>query len=159
MGLAWESDKLRYGVSKELAKKIPSVLKACDECGLDPYPLCIEEYDADEIVEIAAYGGFPVRYPHFSFGQQFEQLHHQYHHGFGKIYEMVINTDPTYMYLQRNNPMVDNLTVVAHATAHSDFFKNNIMFKHTNRNMMNVMANHSHKIRKYIQLCKWYSFW
>ena len=97
MGLAWESDKLRYGVSKELAEKIPDVLKACDECGLDPYPLCIEEYDADEIVEIAAYGGFPVRYPHFSFGQQFEQLHHQYHHGFGKIYEMVINTDPTYI--------------------------------------------------------------
>ena len=41
----------------------------------------------------------------------------------GKIYEMVVNTDPTYMYLQRNNPIVDNLTVVAHATAHSDFFK------------------------------------
>ena len=68
----------------------------------------------------------------------------------GKIYEMVVNTDPTYMYLQRNNPIVDNLTVVAHATAHSDFFKNNIMFKHTNRNMMNVMANHSDKIRMYM---------
>ena len=150
MGIAWEIDKLHQGVCKELAEQIPDVLKACSDNGLDPYPLCIEEFDADEIVEIAAYGGFPVRYPHFSFGQQFEQLHHQYHHGMGKIYEMVVNTDPTYMYLQRNNPLVDNLTVVAHATAHSDFFKNNIMFKHTNRNMMNVMANHSHKIRKYM---------
>jgi stage V sporulation protein R len=56
------------------------------------------------------------------------------------------------MYLQRNNPLVDNLTVVAHALAHSDFFKNNIMFRNTNRNMMNVLANHGQKIRKYIDL-------
>jgi stage V sporulation protein R len=150
MGIAWEIDSLNEGVSPELAKLIPECLQACYDNGLDPYPLVIEEFDADEIVEIAAYGGFPVRYPHFNFGQQFEQLHHQYHSGMGKIYEMVVNTDPTYMYLQRNNPIVDNLTVVAHATAHSDFFKNNIMFKHTNRNMMNVMANHSDKIRMYM---------
>jgi stage V sporulation protein R len=70
----------------------------------------------------------------------------------GKIYEMVVNTDPTYMYLQRNNPIVDNLTVVAHALAHSDFFKNNICFKNTNRNMMNVMASHGQKIRSYMDL-------
>ena len=150
MGIAWEVDSLNEGVCAELAALIPECLDACYDNGLDPYPLCIEEFDADEIVEIAAYGGFPVRYPHFNFGQQFEQLHHQYHSGMGKIYEMVVNTDPTYMYLQRNNPIVDNLTVVAHATAHSDFFKNNIMFKHTNRNMMNVMANHSDKIRMYM---------
>ena len=116
MGVAGESDLLSNGVSEELAKLIPEVLAACDEHGLDPYALCIEEFNADEIVEIAAFGGFPVRYPHFSFGQQFESLHHQYHSGMGKIYEMVVNTDPTYMYLQRNNPIVDNLTVVAHAT-------------------------------------------
>ena len=150
MGLVWESNLLQEGVSPELAEKIPAVIKACKDHGLDPFDLAIEEYTADEIAELAAYGGFPVRYPHFSFGQQYEQLHHQYHHGMGKIYEMVVNTDPTYMYLQRNNPTVDNLTVVAHALAHSDFFKNNICFKHTNRNMMNIMASHGQKIRNYM---------
>jgi stage V sporulation protein R len=152
MSIAWESNLLSSGVSPELAEKIPTIIEACKKEGLDPYPLAIEEYTADEIAEIAAYGGFPVRYPHFSFGQSYESLHHQYHSGQGKIYEMVINNDPTYMYLQTNNPMVDNLTVVAHALAHSDFFKNNIMFRNTNRNMMNVMANHGQKIRKYIDL-------
>lgn len=152
MSIAWESNLLSFGVSPELSKRIPEIIKACEEEGLDPFDLAIEEYNADEIAEIAAYGGFPVRYPHFSFGQSYESLYHQYHTGQGKIYEMVINNDPTYMYLQRNNPLVDNLTVVAHALAHSDFFKNNIMFKHTNRNMMNVMANHGQKIRKYIDL-------
>ena len=152
MSIVWESNLLSHGVSDELSKLIPAVIKECGDHGLDPFPLVIEEYSADEIVELAAYGGFPVRYPHFSFGQQYEQLHHQYHSGMGKIYEMVVNTDPTYMYLQRNNPIVDNLTVVAHALAHSDFFKNNICFKYTNRNMMNIMANHGQKIRKYMDL-------
>lgn len=152
MSIAWESNLLSSGVSPELAKLIPEIIDVCKEEGLDPFDLAIEEYNADEIAEIAAYGGFPVRYPHFSFGQSYESLHHQYHTGQGKIYEMVINNDPTYMYLQRNNPLVDNLTVVAHALAHSDFFKNNIMFKHTNRNMMNILANHGQKIRKYIDL-------
>jgi stage V sporulation protein R len=152
MSIAWESNLLSSGVSPALAKQIPIIIDACKKEGLDPYPLAIEEYTADEIAEIAAYGGFPVRYPHFSFGQSYESLHHQYHTGQGKIYEMVINNDPTYMYLQTNNPMVDNLTVVAHALAHSDFFKNNIMFRNTNRNMMNIMANHGQKIRKYMDL-------
>ena len=152
MSIVWESNLLSSGVSPELAKLIPEIIETCKEEGLDPFELAIEEYNADEIAEIAAYGGFPVRYPHFSFGQSYESLHHQYHTGQGKIYEMVVNNDPTYMYLQRNNPLVDNLTVVAHALAHSDFFKNNIMFGHTNRNMMNVLANHGQKIRKYIDL-------
>lgn len=152
MSIAWESNLLSSGVSPELSSQIPEIIQACKDEGLDPFDLAIEEYNADEIAEIAAYGGFPVRYPHFSFGQSYESLHHQYHSGQGKIYEMVVNNDPTYMYLQRNNPLVDNLTVVAHALAHSDFFKNNIMFKHTNRNMMNVMANHGQRVRKYIDL-------
>lgn len=152
MSIAWESNLLSSGVSPQLAKLIPEIIEVCKSQGLDPFDLAIEEYPADEIAEIAAYGGFPVRFPHFSYGQQYEQLHHQYHTGQGKIYEMVVNNDPTYMYLQRNNPLVDNLTVVAHALAHSDFFKNNIMFRHTNRNMMNILANHGQKIRKYIDL-------
>ena len=146
------SNLLEQGVSPELASRIPGVIEICKEQGLDPYELVIEEFNADEIAELGAYGGFPVRYPHFSFGQQYENLHHQYHSGMGKIYEMVVNNDPTYMYLQRNNPLVDNLTVVAHALAHSDFFKNNIYFGNTNRNMMNVMANHGQRIRQYMDI-------
>lgn len=152
MSVVWDSNLLSAGISPELSKKIPAVIEECKSQGLDPFDLAIEEYTADEIAEIAAFGGFPVRFPHFSFGQSYETLYHQYHSGQGKIYEMVINNDPTYMYLQRNNPIVDNLTVVAHALAHSDFFKNNIMFKHTDRNMMNVMANHGQRIRRYMDL-------
>ena len=77
MSIAWESNLLSSGVCKELAERIPEIIQACKDQGLDPYDLAIEEYNADEIAEIAAYGGFPVRYPHFSFGQSYESLHHQ----------------------------------------------------------------------------------
>ncbi len=68
MSIVWESNLLSHGVSDELSKLIPAVIKECGDHGLDPFPLVIEEYSADEIVELAAYGGFPVRYPRFSFG-------------------------------------------------------------------------------------------
>jgi stage V sporulation protein R len=39
---------------------------------------------------------------------------------------------------------------MAHVFGHCDFFKNNIWFSKTNRKMMDAMANHATKIRKYI---------
>jgi stage V sporulation protein R len=39
---------------------------------------------------------------------------------------------------------------MAHVYGHCDFFKNNIWFSKTNRKMMDTMANHATKIRKYI---------
>src|SRR5437899_11197989 len=46
--------------------------------------------------------------------------------------------------------MVDQKIVMAHVHGHCDFFKNNIWFSKTNRKMMDTMANHATKIRKYI---------
>ena len=42
--------------------------------GLDFYDTIFEVLDADELNEIAAYGGFPTRYPHWRFGMEYEQL-------------------------------------------------------------------------------------
>ena len=39
---------------------------------------------------------------------------------------------------------------MAHVYGHCDFFKNNIWFSKTNRKMMDKMANHATKVRKYI---------
>lgn len=60
------------------------------------------------------------------------------------------NTNPCVIYILSSNTLVDNLTVVAHATGHNDFFKNNIFFSQTNENMMNKLANHGSRIRKYM---------
>jgi stage V sporulation protein R len=46
--------------------------------------------------------------------------------------------------------MVDQKLVMAHVYGHCDFFKNNFWFSKTNRKMMDVMANHATRIRRYI---------
>src|SRR5437773_4062482 len=119
--------------------------------GLDFYETIFEVVDADDLNEIAAYGGFPNRYPHWSFGMAYEELKKGYEYGLSKIYEMVINNDPCYAYLMRSNHIVDQKLVMAHVFGHSDFFKNNAYFAHTNRKMMDEMANHGARMRHYVE--------
>src|SRR5215831_17594113 len=101
--------------------------------GLDFYEQIFEVVDAEDLNEIAAYGGFPTRYPHWSFGMQFEELR--------KCYD----------YLMRCNHVVDQKLVMAHVYGHNDFFKHNAYFAHTNRKMMDEMANHGARIRRYVE--------
>src|SRR5437660_2300725 len=86
--------------------------------GLDFFETIFEVVDADDLNEIAAYGGFPTRYPHWSFGMQYEELRKGYDYGLSKIYEMVINNDPCYAYLMRCNHQVDQKLVMAHVYGH-----------------------------------------
>jgi stage V sporulation protein R len=136
---------------KEFQKLIPPIIKACRDFGLDFYPTVIEFLTYDEISEVAAYGGFPVRYPHWRWGMEYIELQQGYEHGLHRIYEMVVNSNPCYIYCLDSNTLVDNVTVVAHALGHNDFFKNNVYFAPTSQNMMNELANHGTRIRKYIQ--------
>ncbi len=121
------------------------------EFGLDFYETIFEVLDAEDLNEVAAYGGFPTRYPHWSFGMQYEQLRKGYDYGLSKIYEMVINNDPCYAYLMRCNHTLDQKLVMAHVYGHCDFFKNNAYFAHTSRKMMDEMANHGARMRRYAE--------
>ncbi|HUY87170.1 MAG TPA: SpoVR family protein [Pirellulales bacterium] len=118
--------------------------------GLDFYPTIFELIDHDELNAIAAYGGFPTRYPHWRFGMEYEQLSKGYAYGLQKIYELVINNDPCYAYLMRSNGLTDQKMVMAHVYGHCDFFKNNFWFSQTDRKMMDHMANHGNRIRRYM---------
>jgi stage V sporulation protein R len=118
--------------------------------GLDFFPTIFEYIDADQLNAIAATGGFPVRYPHWRFGMEYERLSKGYHHGLQKIYEMVINNDPCYAYLMKNNDLIDQKLVMAHVYGHCDFFKNNFWFSKTSRKMMDEMANHGNRVRRYM---------
>lgn len=122
-----------------------------DEFGLDYFPQIFEICDYDTINILAAQEGFPSRYPHWRFGMQYDQLSKGYRYGIQKIYEMVINTNPCYAYLLQVNNWLDQKLVMAHVYGHNDFFKNNMWFKNTNRNMMDVMANNGTKIRRYME--------
>ncbi len=119
--------------------------------GLDFDPVIFEMIDYEQMNQIAAYEGFPTRYPHWRFGMEYERLSKSYRYGLSRIYEMVVNTNPVYAYLLASNTDMDQKLVMAHVYGHADFFKNNISFAHTNRKMMDETANHAARIRRYIQ--------
>ncbi len=118
--------------------------------GLDFFPTIFELVDCDQLNAVAAYGGFPTRYPHWRFGMEYEQLSKGYVYGLQKIYELVINNNPCYAYLMNSNSMTDQKLVMAHVYGHCDFFKNNAWFAHTDRKMMDTMANHGNRVRRYM---------
>ncbi|GIW00352.1 SpoVR family protein [Roseiflexus sp.] len=120
------------------------------EYGLDFFPIIYEVLDYRTLYETAALGGFPIRYPHWRFGMEYDQLMKGHIWLGSTIYEMVINTNPSYAYLLEGNEMVTQKMVMAHVAAHVDFFKNNMWFAHTNRKMLDEMANHAARVQRMI---------
>ena len=114
-----------------------------EEMGLSFAPVVFEEVDAEEMAMLAAYGGFPRRYPHWRFGSEYLRYRELYRYGLGRIHELVVNTEPVYAYLLKGNtPLVQKL-VMAHVYAHADFFKNNLAFRPIPKDMLNEMAHHA----------------
>src|SRR5947208_14505573 len=140
----------RQTLTPELARLNRDIEQYARSYGLDLYETIFKMREFEEMNLVAAYGGCPNRYPHWKFGMEYERLSKSYAYGLHKIYEMVINNDPCYAYLLEDNHIVDQKIVMAHVYGHCDFFKNNIWFSKTNRKMMDTMANHATKIRKYI---------
>jgi stage V sporulation protein R len=131
------------------------------EFGLDFFPVLFEVLAYDHMNEVAAYGGFPSRYPHWRFGMAYEQLAKSSEYGLSTIYEMVINNNPAVAYLLEGNSIVDQKIVMAHVYGHVDFFKNNFAFRNTDqgkkaetgepiRKWIDAMANHGAVIRRWL---------
>jgi stage V sporulation protein R len=141
-----------------LKSNLPAALKyqaviieaAARDAGLDFFDVVFELLDAKDVNGVAAYGGFPVRYPSWRFGMEFERLEKGRRWGLSKIYELVINNDPTYAYLVRSNSLLEQKLVMAHVYGHADFFKHNLWFAPTDRHMLDTMGNHSTRIRRYV---------
>ncbi|MGB0678137.1 MAG: SpoVR family protein [Polyangiales bacterium] len=128
--------------------------------GLDFFPVLFEMLSYEQMNEIASYGGFPTRYPHWRFGMEYERMSKSYEYGLSKIYEMVINNHPAVAYLLEGNSLVDQKLVMAHVLAHVDFFKNNFAFRVTDqgkdrrtgqsiRKWVDTMANHGAAVRRW----------
>lgn len=138
-------------LTPELAEIAHDLEEKARAAGLDMFKTSFEMIDYNQLAEIAAYGGFPTRYPHWRFGMEFERISKSYTYGLSIIYEMVINNDPCYAYLLRANSLVLQKTVIAHVFGHCDFFKNNFWFSKTNRKMLDQMANHASIVKRLIE--------
>ena len=116
--------------------------------GLDPFPTHFELVPASIMYEFASYG-IPGRFSHWTHGKAYYRQKMQYDFGLSKIYEMVINTNPSYAFLMDMNDLLQNTFVAAHVFGHTDFFKNNAYFQHTSRRMIDKASIHADRIAKY----------
>ena len=108
------------------------VCKIAKSYGLNWHEISYETIDYFEMIGAMAYHGLPSTYSHWSFGKSFERTHQMYNMGQeGLPYELIINSDPSIAYLMRENPLPLQILIMAHCVGHSDFFKNNRMFKNT----------------------------
>src|SRR5205823_6917319 len=95
---------------------------------------------------------FPTRRSsdlHWTHGKSYYRQKMQYDFGLSKIYEMVVNTNPSYAFLMEMNNLLQNTFVAAHVFGHTDFFKNNAYFQHTSRRMIDKVGIHAERIAKY----------
>src|SRR5881392_315407 len=116
--------------------------------GLDPFPTHFELVPASIMYEFASYG-LPGRFSHWTHGKSYYRQKMQYDFGLSKIYEMVVNTNPSYAFLMEMNDLLQNTFVAAHVFGHTDFFKNNAYFQHTSRRMIDKVSIHAERIAKY----------
>ncbi|TGA99157.1 SpoVR family protein [Sporolactobacillus shoreae] len=133
---------------KALEKSIDQITEIAEGFGLDFYPMRYEICPAEIIYTFGAYG-MPTRFSHWSFGKQFYKMKMQYDLGLSKIYELVINSDPCYAFLLNTNSLIQNKMIVAHVLAHCDFFKNNVRFVNTRRDMVESMSATAERIHQY----------
>ena len=116
--------------------------------GLDPFPTHFELVPASIMYEFASYS-LPGRFSHWTHGKAYYRQKMQYDFGLSKIYEMVVNTNPSYAFLMDMNNLLQNTFVAAHVFGHTDFFKNNAYFQHTSRRMIDKVSIHAERIAKY----------
>ncbi|GGF73727.1 stage V sporulation protein R [Paenibacillus albidus] len=131
-----------------LERSIAEITEIASGFGLDFYPMRYEICPADIIYTFGAYG-MPTRFGHWSFGKTFHKMKSQYDFGLSKIYELVINSNPCYAFLLDGNSLIQNKLIVAHVLAHCDFFKNNVRFSISNRNMVESMSATADRIADY----------
>lgn len=120
------------------------------EQGLDFFSTSFEVVPQDIMTEVAAYG-LPTRARHWSYGKVYQSQRLYGTMGLSKIYEIVLNNDPCLAFLLDSNPEIANLLVAAHVYGHVDFFKNNLLFANTNRNMINDAVEHAIRVDRYIE--------
>ena len=134
---------------QELEQAVDQIWEiATTRFGLDPFPVRFEIVPASVMYEVGSYA-LPGRYSHWTFGKAYHRMKMMYDFGLSKIYEVVINSNPSYAFLLETNSPTQNKLVIAHVLGHIDFFKNNVYFSKTNRRMVDEAALHARRMSEY----------
>lgn len=135
----------------ELDKGAKDLWDLAHEFHLDPHPTHFEIASPKIVNQIGAYG-VPGRFGHWTFGREYAKMKTQYEHGLMRIYELVVNGNPSKAFLAENNPVIENKFIMAHVYGHTDFFKNNFRFGPTRDDMLEIVEENADRMRRYEEL-------
>ncbi len=134
---------------KKLNKVIEVIDKKAKELGLEHNDTIFEIVSQDRMRELSSYV-LPIRYHHWTFGRDYykHRTMDKYGRG-GRLYEMVINSQPAYAWLLDSNSLMENKLVVAHVFGHVDFSENNMLFNTTDRRIVSSAAKNAEIVSGY----------
>ncbi len=134
---------------EKIENAIEIIDKKAKDIGLDYYDTEFLIAGEELMDQIRAYV-LPVRYHHWTFGQEYQKHKTLKKHGLSStIYECVINSDPAYAFLLEKNNLTEMKVVIAHVLGHVDFFKNNLLYNQVNKRMATECALNAQKISDY----------
>lgn len=98
-------------------KRFQEVTDLAKELGLDPFPVVHEVIERSTMFNICAYG-LPTRARHWSYGRSYDHQKTHGEMGLSKVYEIILNNNPSYAFMLDTNTKVQNLFIVAHCAGH-----------------------------------------
>ena len=137
-------------MNDNVQKHIKNIEELAKNEGLDFFPVIFELVNRDIMLEACSYG-LPVRSRHWSYARSYMHQKIFGELGLSKVYEIVFNNDPAYAFMMDTNSDVINIMVAAHVLGHSHFFKNNVMFQGSDRNMIHRAAERASRVDQYIE--------
>ncbi|MBX5467041.1 MAG: SpoVR family protein [Firmicutes bacterium] len=137
-------------VKDELERFLDRLWDAAVAFGLDPVPVDFEIVPAHAIYELAAYG-MPGHYSHWIYGRDYWRMKRRMDSGQGRLYEMVIDTDPAVAYLLDSNTVAAQKLVMAHVLGHADVFKNHLLLKDGPKQFHHTLAASRERFAQYAQ--------
>jgi len=130
-------EQLQIIPEQKLQDEVWRIKEIASNHGLDFFDVNFEVITKKAMVEFGTYG-LPSRFSHWTFGREYSRLKKFHDLGVMEILEMVINSDPSVAFLLDSNTLWQSQMVIAHVFAHVDFFKNNMWFGKTNRNILDT---------------------
>lgn len=136
-------------MKKVLQERLKWFQEAAEEMGVDWFPIQWEVVPEEVLLEVMTYG-LPTRARHWHYGQSYEYQKASGEMGMSKVYELILNNNPSFAFLLDTNSDIANTMVIAHCIGHSAFFKENYLFQGTDRKMVYHAAERARRVDEYI---------
>lgn len=136
-------------ITEKMQERFDEIERLVRAAGLKPFDVHFFEVPTSMICQTASYG-LPTRYSHWSHGKSFQYQKSQGEMGYSKIYELILNSNPSIALLDKSNSDTANLMIAAHCFGHSSVFANNIMFKqYREPSIIETAKHHAHIIDQF----------